>query len=48
LGAEGSETSTTSGLRAGLRELGYREGHDIIIEYSYADGRSYSQKLVTA
>jgi putative ABC transport system substrate-binding protein len=48
LGAEGSETSTTSGLRAGLRELGYREGHDIIIEYSYADGSEEKLKKLAA
>ena len=44
LGAEGSETSTTSGLRAGLGELGYRQGHDIIIEYGYADGSEESSR----
>jgi putative tryptophan/tyrosine transport system substrate-binding protein len=48
LGAEGSETSTTSGLRAGLGELGYREGHDIIIEYGYADGSEEKLKKLAA
>jgi putative ABC transport system substrate-binding protein len=27
------------GLRKGLRDLGYTEGHDIAIEYRYAEGR---------
>jgi len=48
LGAEGSETSTTSGLRAGLGELGYREGQNIIIEYSYADGSEEKLKKLAA
>jgi len=48
LGAEGSETSTTSGLRAGLAELGYHEGHDIIIEYGYADGSEEKLKKLAA
>ena len=38
-GAAGSDTSTSSGLQAGLRELGYHEGRDIIIDYRYADGK---------
>src|SRR5690348_3452232 len=38
LGAEGSETSSRLGLQQGLRELGYHEGHDIVVEYRYADG----------
>jgi ABC-type uncharacterized transport system substrate-binding protein len=48
LGAEGGETSTTSGLRAGLAELGYGEGHDIVIEYSYADGSEEKLKKLAA
>ena len=48
LGAEGGETSTTSGLRAGLAELGYREAHDIIIEYNYADGSEEKLKKLAA
>jgi putative ABC transport system substrate-binding protein len=37
-GAEGSENYTREGLKAGLRELGYNEGRDIIIDYQYANG----------
>jgi putative tryptophan/tyrosine transport system substrate-binding protein len=38
LGAEGSESASRLGLQQGLRELGYHEGSDIVIEYRYADG----------
>jgi len=39
LGAEGSDRATTlPGFRQGLRELGYKEGSDIVIEYRYAAG----------
>ena len=27
-------------FREGLRDVGYREGRDIIVEYRYAEGRS--------
>jgi putative ABC transport system substrate-binding protein len=37
-GAAGSEQNTTEGLKAGLRELGYNEGRNIIIDYQYANG----------
>jgi putative ABC transport system substrate-binding protein len=38
-GAEGSDRATMKpGFQQGLRELGYHEGHDIVIEYRYADG----------
>jgi putative ABC transport system substrate-binding protein len=41
LGAEGSDSTTTlPGLQQGLRELGYREGGNIVIEYRYAAGSS--------
>jgi putative ABC transport system substrate-binding protein len=38
LGAEGSDLRVRPGFRQGLRELGYREGRDIVIEYRNADG----------
>src|SRR5262245_26742877 len=38
IGAEGSDRATRPGLREGLRELGYQEGRDIVIEYRYAQG----------
>jgi putative tryptophan/tyrosine transport system substrate-binding protein len=38
IGAEGSDRATRPGLQQGLRELGYQDGRDIIIEYRYADG----------
>src|SRR6516162_8969576 len=39
LGAEGSDRATIlPGLRQGLRELGYEEGGNIVIEYDYAAG----------
>jgi putative tryptophan/tyrosine transport system substrate-binding protein len=38
IGAEGSDRLPRPGLQQGLRELGYHEGRDIIIEYRYADG----------
>jgi putative ABC transport system substrate-binding protein len=38
IGAEGSDRVTRPGLQRGLRELGYEEGRDILIEFRYADG----------
>ncbi len=38
LGAADEEDSTKRGLRQGLRDLGYVEGRDIIVDYRYADG----------
>jgi putative ABC transport system substrate-binding protein len=38
LGAEGSETASRLGLQQGLRELGYHEDRDIVIEYRYGNG----------
>jgi putative ABC transport system substrate-binding protein len=38
LGAAGEEDSTKRGLRRGLRDLGYVEGRNIIVDYRYADG----------
>jgi putative ABC transport system substrate-binding protein len=38
LGAADQEDSTKRGLRQGLRDLGYVEGRDIIVDYRYADG----------
>ena len=37
IGAKDSEHSTRDGLRQGLRDLGYVEGHDFILEERYAD-----------
>ena len=45
LGSADEEDSTKRGLRQGLRDLGYVEGRDIIIEYRYADG--HEERLAT-
>lgn len=47
-GAAGSETSTSSGLQAGLRELGYKEGRDFTIDYRYADGKEEKLRELVA
>ena len=39
IGSEGSEHSTRDGMRQGLRELGYAEGRDFILEERYADSQ---------
>jgi putative ABC transport system substrate-binding protein len=39
IGAKDSEHSTRDGLRQGLRDLGYVEGHDFILEERYADSQ---------
>jgi len=36
--AEQSDSVTVKGLRAGLKELGYREGKNILIEFGHASG----------
>src|SRR5215470_16179810 len=36
--APGSDPSGIAGLRQGLRELGYVENQNIVIEYRYAEG----------
>lgn len=36
IGAEGSETSTRDGIRQGLRDLGYVEGRDYVLDERYA------------
>ena len=38
IGAEASDRATRPGFQKGLRDLGYQEGRDIIIEYRYAEG----------
>jgi putative ABC transport system substrate-binding protein len=38
-GAPGSDPSGIEGLRQGLRELGYVETQNIVVEYRYAEGR---------
>jgi putative ABC transport system substrate-binding protein len=38
LGTERDDRRVRPGLRQGLRELGYHEGRDIVIEYGNADG----------
>lgn len=38
LGADDEEDPTKRGLLQGLRDLGYVEGRDIIVDYRYADG----------
>jgi putative ABC transport system substrate-binding protein len=37
-GARGSDPVETEALRQGLRELGYVEDHNLVIEYRYAEG----------
>ncbi len=39
-GSPSSMSSRTEALRQGLRELGYVEGKDIVIEYRYAEGQA--------
>jgi putative tryptophan/tyrosine transport system substrate-binding protein len=38
LGPEGSDTIARPGFQKGLRELGYDEGRNIVVEYRYANG----------
>ena len=49
LGPEGSDRATMKpGFQQGLRELGYQEGRDIIIEYRYADGSGEKLRQLVA
>src|ERR1700728_2357912 len=38
LGAAGSDGDTLKGLLSGLRDLGYQEGRNLVIDYYYAGG----------
>jgi putative tryptophan/tyrosine transport system substrate-binding protein len=38
LGSAGSDGETLGGLRSGLRDLGYQEGRNLVIDRYYADG----------
>jgi putative tryptophan/tyrosine transport system substrate-binding protein len=38
LGSAGSDAETLGGLRSGLRDLGYQEGRNLVIDRHYADG----------
>src|SRR5919109_4247102 len=39
-GSASSDSARIEALRQGLRELGYVEGKNIVIEYAYADGKT--------
>jgi len=41
-------SARTEALRQGLRELGYAEGKDIIVEWRYAEGRLDRQRELAA
>ena len=38
-GGYGAQTGDLDALRQGLRELGYFEGQNIVIEYRYSEGK---------
>jgi putative tryptophan/tyrosine transport system substrate-binding protein len=38
IGVEGSDTEALKGIAAGLKELGYREGENIVVDNRYAGG----------
>ncbi len=42
LGSAGSAGETLKGYQAGLRDFGYKEGHNLVVDYRYADG-SYAR-----
>jgi hypothetical protein len=39
IGSNGSEHSTRDGMRQGLRDLGFVEGRDFVLEERYADSQ---------
>jgi putative tryptophan/tyrosine transport system substrate-binding protein len=39
-GAKGSDGATLRGFQAGLRDFGYREGQNIVVDYHYGNGGS--------
>jgi len=45
-GGPGSDPSAIAGLRQGLRELGYVENQNIVVEYRYAEDRPDGWPLI--